>query len=42
MRKILFSIAIILGIALPQQVNAAWSAFVIILDPGHGGADPGA
>lgn len=42
MRKILFSIAIILGIALPQQVNAAWSDFVIILDPGHGGDDPGA
>ena len=32
----------LLGIAVPQHISAAWSDFVIVLDPGHGGTDPGA
>ena len=42
MKKIFLALVLILGIAVPQHISAAWSDFVIVLDPGHGGTDPGA
>lgn len=42
MKKILLALVLLLGIAVPQRISAAWSDFVIVLDPGHGGTDPGA
>ncbi len=42
MKKILLLLAIILGVVAPQQVSASWSNYTIVLDPGHGGDDPGA
>lgn len=42
MKKSLFILFAILALAIPQKALAGWSDYVIILDPGHGGDDPGA
>ena len=42
MKKIFLALFLSLSIVAPQQVAAAWSDLVIVLDPGHGGDDPGA
>lgn len=42
MKKIFLALILSLCIVAPQHINAAWSDLVIVLDPGHGGDDPGA
>ena len=42
MKKIFLALILSLSIVVPQHINAAWSDVVIVLDPGHGGDDPGA
>ncbi|MBQ7042531.1 MAG: N-acetylmuramoyl-L-alanine amidase [Muribaculaceae bacterium] len=42
MKKIFLALILSLSIVAPQHINATWSDVVIVLDPGHGGDDPGA
>lgn len=42
MKNILYTAALILSMIVPQNIKANWSDYVIVLDPGHGGDDPGA
>lgn len=44
MKKISFIIAILLiaAVSIPAESATKWTSFKIMLDPGHGGSDPGA
>lgn len=42
MKKVLYSLILIISIVAPQTMQASWSNYTIVLDPGHGGDDPGA
>ena len=42
MKKFLYTAVLALASMMPQNAAADWSDYVIVLDPGHGGDDPGA
>ena len=42
MKKVLYFIIMALAVAMPFAAKADWSNYVVVLDPGHGGDDPGA
>lgn len=42
MKKLLYSMALTMALFMPFTAEASWSDYVIVLDPGHGGDDPGA
>lgn len=42
MKKIIYSLILLISLVVPQKMYAAWSNYTIVLDPGHGGDDPGA
>lgn len=42
MKKILYSLVLATASFMPFTAEASWSDYVIVLDPGHGGDDPGA
>lgn len=42
MKKIFLALLLLVSVIAPQKISASWSDYVIVLDPGHGGDDPGA
>lgn len=42
MKKFICAAALTLAAIMPQGASASWSDYSIVLDPGHGGDDPGA